>query len=654
VITSTTIDTTELGHLDGTVTNINTNFTNTSNWVASLRDNKLDKSGLAINRVLTTDATGNVITSTTIDTTELGHLDGTVTNINTNFTNTSNWVASLRDNKLDKSGLAINRVLTTDATGNVITSTTIDTTELGHLDGTVTNINTNFTNTSNWVASLRDNKEPNITVLQVAKGGTGKSLVTASRLIGCITANQYDEIQLGTNLSLSGSVLNASGGTQIQSDWAQATTTSLDFIKNKPGVLTETSRLFNNQGNNHNTYTDFNSIPNFGFWFIQGTTNSPGTNSATQYYLFTQGLGNEFPWSGVGSYGMQIGIPRNVSLPYISIRYKENNVLNSWQKISAGQADKLTTARTINGVSFDGSDNISIPTSDTRWTTVNTNDVYLTNQSGNIGIGTNSPSSKLHVYEASGTPAGANAGTIILDHNNNGGASSITFRSKINIGSDYAYIQYQDATTVGGTGESARFIIGTQNDADDHILLLPSGNVGIGGATTPPVKLYVTGDIAATGNITAYYSDERLKTVTSNIENPLELINKLKGFYYKPNELAHRNGIEHNNQEIGLSAQDLQKVLPEIVKIAPFDLQRNKNGDLVSKSGENYLTVCYERLAPVFVEAIKELTKDLSMKNIEISEIKKELEELKEFKKEWQEMQSLKKELLKFKASLNN
>jgi len=143
-----------------------------------------------------------------------------------------------------------------------------------------------------------------------------------------------------------------------------------------------------------------------------------------------------------------------------------------------------------------------------------------------------------------------------------------------------------------------------------------SGNVGITGTLT------ITGDIRATGNITGYYSDERLKTKISNIKDPLEIINKLNGFYYTPNDLARKNGIKNTDIEIGLSAQEVQKVLPEIVKIAPFDSERNKDDVIVSKSGENYLTLSYERLIPVFVEAIKEL----ESKNIELTRAIKELE----------------------------
>ena len=104
----------------------------------------------------------------------------------------------------------------------------------------------------------------------------------------------------------------------------------------------------------------------------------------------------------------------------------------------------------------------------------------------------------MNIEEGSGTTAGANSGSIIIDHENAGGASSITFRSRANRGSDYGYIQYQDASSVGAGGESARLIIGTQNDADDHLILLPSGNVGIN-TTNPLHKLDVSGNIRASG-----------------------------------------------------------------------------------------------------------------------------------------------------------
>ena len=118
---------------------------------------------------------------------------------------------------------------------------------------------------------------------------------------------------------------------------------------------------------------------------------------------------------------------------------------------------------------------------------------------------------------------------------------------------------------------------------------------------------YVGNAIAATGNITAYYSDERLKTKISGIENAIEKVRKLNGFYYIENDLAESFGYNNKNKQVALSAQSVQSVLPEAVSLAPFDIQTDEfTGEITSKTGENYLTVDYSRLVPLLVEAIKE------------------------------------------------
>jgi hypothetical protein len=168
---------------------------------------------------------------------------------------------------------------------------------------------------------------------------------------------------------------------------------------------------------------------------------------------------------------------------------------------------------------------------------------------------------------------------------------------------------------LGNYGGDFKVISSSLSTDTDRLNITSAGNVGIG-TTSPQVKLHVAGEVYATGNITAYFSDERLKTKISNITESLEMIDKLNGFYYIPNDLARFNGITNTGQEVGLSAQEVQRVLPEVVKIAPFDSVRNTEGSIVSKSGENYLTMSYERLSPVFVEAIKEL----EQKNIELKQ----------------------------------
>ena len=119
---------------------------------------------------------------------------------------------------------------------------------------------------------------------------------------------------------------------------------------------------------------------------------------------------------------------------------------------------------------------------------------------------------------------------------------------------------------------------------------------------------YATAAIAAVGNITAYYSDERLKTKVGDIDNALAKVRKLSGFLYVENELARKVGYKNTKQQVGVSAQRVREVLPEAVSLAPFDIETDsETGELSSKSGEEYLTVDYSRLVPLLIEAVKEL-----------------------------------------------
>jgi hypothetical protein len=131
-----------------------------------------------------------------------------------------------------------------------------------------------------------------------------------------------------------------------------------------------------------------------------------------------------------------------------------------------------------------------------------------------------------------------------------------------------------------------------------------AGALGVG--TTAPTT---AGQIYATNSITAFYSDERLKTKIATIENALDKVDQLTGFIYTSNELAASFGYTDQTLQVGISAQAAQRVQPEVVKPAPFDL----NSDGSSKSGENYLTVQYEKLVPLLIEAIKELRAEVNL-----------------------------------------
>ena len=110
-------------------------------------------------------------------------------------------------------------------------------------------------------------------------------------------------------------------------------------------------------------------------------------------------------------------------------------------------------------------------------------------------------------------------------------------------------------------------------------------------------------NIRASNDIIAYASDRRLKHKIQPIENALNKVISLTGMTYQWNEVGSQHGWEPDTEtrEAGVFAQDVQEVLPEAVRLAPFDYELGK-----SKSGENFLTVKYDKIVPLLIEAIKE------------------------------------------------
>jgi hypothetical protein len=136
--------------------------------------------------------------------------------------------------------------------------------------------------------------------------------------------------------------------------------------------------------------------------------------------------------------------------------------------------------------------------------------------------------------------------------------------------------------SIGGTATTATTANATNTANNFQMNSLGVGTAGSGTA----------GEIRATNNVTAYYSDDRMKNNLGNIPNALDKLKTLNGFYYEANELAQSMGYEVK-KEVGVSAQQVQAIMPEVVAPAPIN--------------DQYLTVRYERLVPLLIEAIKEL-----------------------------------------------
>jgi len=232
---------------------------------------------------------------------------------------------------------------------------------------------------------------------------------------------------------------------------------------------------------------------------------------------------------------------------------------------------------------------------------------------GNIGIGTNSALSSLHLHK---NALAQDVRMIISD--NTSTSSLIRGLHLIKGGDHIGYLWNYENTPL---------ILGTNNA--ERIRIAENGNVGIGTNDPAIYKCQVNGNLGATGNITAYYSDERLKNITEYVSDVLPALDKINVFKYNCNDLAESFGYDKSKKEIGLSAQEIQKFYPEIVSIAPFDADCDKETkQIISKSGENYLTLDYERLVPVLIQGIKELNNVTTSQNTKISELEDRLAKL--------------------------
>ena len=121
-------------------------------------------------------------------------------------------------------------------------------------------------------------------------------------------------------------------------------------------------------------------------------------------------------------------------------------------------------------------------------------------------------------------------------------------------------------------------------------------SVGVGTAASG-----TAGEIRAINEVTAYYSsDENLKENVIVIENALEKINSLRGvmFDWKDSVIETRGGQDGyfvRKHDTGVIAQDVEKVLPEVVAIRE----------------DGYKAVRYEKMAGLIIQAINELSEQV-------------------------------------------
>ena len=177
-----------------------------------------------------------------------------------------------------------------------------------------------------------------------------------------------------------------------------------------------------------------------------------------------------------------------------------------------------------------------------------------------------------------GTFSGNLTGNVTGNSDTTSTATQVLVQTRSQSSPDAHFLTFVDNDNTNATAESLR------TNADFYVK--PN-------TTASQSDLFVRGDITAFANSA---SDDRLKTKKEPISNALDKVLSLNGFTFEWNELGSRIiGASEGTKSVGISAQETQEIVPEIVK------------EIITPEGDDFLSVKYEKLVPLLIEAIKEL-----------------------------------------------
>jgi len=231
---------------------------------------------------------------------------------------------------------------------------------------------------------------------------------------------------------------------------------------------------------------------------------------------------------------------------------------------------------------------------------------------GNVGIGTTSPDWSLHVKKS-----GAQAAVKIESD----GIEGPFLELNSTVPGGHSYILQSGFSSPGN------FRIVDATAEATRLMIDPTGNVGIG-TIEPNFKLDVRGTIGNNG--TSYHSDIRWKKSVESLNSSLGKILNLRGvqFEWRVDEFEDMNFKE--GKHIGLIAQEVEEVIPE----------------LVTTGADGYKSVKYANLVAVLIEAVKEQEAIIQEQNAENAATKAEMDQTKA------ELSEMKSKMAQFESVL--
>jgi hypothetical protein len=440
-----------------------------------------------------------------------------------------------------------------------------------------------------------------------------------------VNPGPFSDIQVGIGTLTPTHTLHIFGTTRFSSNSSSGVAT----LDNNPNVYLRAganggARILGQQGNTP-------ARPAIGFFSTNGVDDGGGGNG-----IFRP-LANTMAFATVSAERMRItsggnvGIGTNNPLAMLAVGnntfqvnnagnlIRINNVPYSWPVAQGAAGTVLINngAGTLNwaapGGGVSGSCNTVGPNGSgtnfvTKWSSTSALMCSQIFDNGtNVGIGTTAPTARTEILHSN-----LNAGAFALRLTNQGsGASSFTetgLAFNTSVGNNPNYYAARIYARYDGTGVSdGRLTMQTRDGFGNLVdaLNVKNGSVGIG-TISPTNTLHVMGTVrvdtlaAAGGNplcINANVlsacppSDGRLKTNVIQLTNVVTQLAKVRGVSFNWNEASRPLVSSTGRREIGVIAQEVEAVFPEVV----------------TSWGDNYKAVDYGKLSAVLIEAVKEL-----------------------------------------------
>lgn len=397
-------------------------------------------------------------------------------------------------------------------------------------------------------------------VVAITADGLERMRINASWQVGIgKSAGLTYNLDVSGLIGANGLYVNAPGATGIYMSNANAI-----YGKNTSG--TDQLCLIPRNSDN-NTYLNYGTG---GFFYVRNnlSANKFIVGDTAQYMYFGEsGISGNPVYTYFDTNSIQIGVNRLTNgNAYIDLISDSTNTDYGLRIVREAGANSNSI------IAHKGTNPLIITAQDAGYLSFRTQDSerMRIDSTGNVGIGITPSGYKLDVN-----------GSSFLRSDVYFGANTTSGFMRMVIDSGTSYIQSSSNTS--GTHNKLYFT-GYAGSNITMVLDIPNRRVGIGGQISPTVVLDVSGDIKASGNITAY-SDERFKTNIHPIVNALEKVAEMRGISYTT------KGGGHNR--IGVIAQEIEKIIPEVV--------------LTDDTENHYKSVDYGNIVAVLIEAIKEL-----------------------------------------------